>query len=127
VSSATASAIGTLIQKIHCQENPSMTAPPRTGPAATPSPETPPQTPIAAPRFPAGNASTISVSVRGMRIAAPAPCTVRQAIRAPGPSASAAPADARAKIKSPVVYVRRRPNRSPRAAPVSMRQANTRL
>jgi hypothetical protein len=95
-----------------------MTAPPSTGPAATPSPVTPPQIPIAAPRFATGNASTMSVKVSGMRIAAPAPCTARQAIRAPGPSASAAPMEARAKITSPAVYVRRLPNRSPRAAPV---------
>ena len=41
---------GTLIQKIACQFQPSTTAPPMSGPAATPRPATPPQMPIASGR-----------------------------------------------------------------------------
>ena len=44
-------ATGTLSQKIACQLTPSTTAPPMTGPSATPRPETPPQMPIAAARI----------------------------------------------------------------------------
>ena len=42
---ASARPIGTLSQKIQCHENPSTTAPPTTGPSATPNPETPDQMP----------------------------------------------------------------------------------
>ena len=41
---------GTLIQKIACQFQPSMTAPPMSGPTATPRPAMPPQMPIASGR-----------------------------------------------------------------------------
>ena len=44
--------IGTFSQKIHCQSRPSTTAPPTTGPTATPRPLMPPQIPIAALRMP---------------------------------------------------------------------------
>ena len=42
--------IGTLIQKIQCQEMPCTTAPPTSGPSATAIPLTPDHTPIAMPR-----------------------------------------------------------------------------
>ena len=122
-----ASPIGTLSQKIQCQSMPSMTAPPTTGPAATARPAMPPHSPIAMPRFSAGKASLISVSVNGMTTAAPAPCTARAAISAVTLGESAAAADAAVKRTSPSVNIRRRPNRSPSAAPVSRKQANERL
>ena len=80
-SGATTRPIGTLIQKIHCQESPLTTAPPMTGPSATPRPLTPDQMPSATPRCPSGNASESSVSVSGNTSAPPAPCTARAAIR----------------------------------------------
>ena len=43
-------ATGTLIQKIACQFQPSMIAPPTSGPTATPRPEMPPQMPMASGR-----------------------------------------------------------------------------
>ena len=43
--------IGTLSQKIQCHEMPSTTAPPTSGPSATPRPEMPDQAPIARPRL----------------------------------------------------------------------------
>ena len=45
---------GTLSQKIHCQLMPSITAPPTSGPSATPRPLTPDQMPSARPRFVGG-------------------------------------------------------------------------
>ena len=65
--------IGTFAQKIHCHAMPSTTAPPTNGPIATPSPLIPPQMPSAAARRSGGNASLISVRVRGVTMAAPRP------------------------------------------------------
>src|ERR1700722_9344163 len=56
---------------------PCTTAPPTSGPIATAVPLTPDHTPIAIPRRSAGKAAASSVSVSGVRIAAPAPCTAR--------------------------------------------------
>ena len=126
-SAATASPTGTFSQKIHCQEMPCTTAPPTTGPAATPRPVMPPQIPIAAPRLAAPNASLIKVSVSGTSTAPPAPCTTRAAMSSPAPGDSAAMTEPAVKIASPRTYMRRRPNRSPSAAPVSIRQPRVRL
>jgi hypothetical protein len=65
--------IGTFSQKIHCHEKPSTTAPPTTGPSATPSPDTPDQTPSARPRFSDVKASLSSVSDSGAITAPPIP------------------------------------------------------
>ena len=65
--------IGTLIQKIQCQEAAWMTAPPTSGPSATAMPLIPDQTPSASPRWAGGKASASSVSVSGVAIAAPTP------------------------------------------------------
>ena len=126
-SPATASPTGTLSQKIHCQDSPWTIAPPTTGPVATPSPVMPPQSPMAAPRFSAGNASLISVRVSGTSIAAPAPWTTRAAMSIPAPDDMAANADPATNVIRPSTYIRWRPNRSPSAAPVSIRAPNTRL
>lgn len=126
-SGISARPIGTFSQKIQCQLIPWTTAPPTTGPAATASPAMPPHIPMAMPRFSLGNASLISVSVSGITIAAPAPCTARAAISAPTVGASAAPADAAVKTARPTQNIRRRPNRSPSAAAVSSEQAKQRL
>ena len=93
-SGTTSSPIGTLIQKIQCQEMPCTTAPPTSGPSATAIPLIPDHTPIAAPLRSFGNASASSVSVKGVTTAAPAPCTARAAISVPVSGASAAPAEA---------------------------------
>ena len=98
---------------------PSTTAPPTSGPIATPRPEIPDHRPSTSPRLPAGNASESSVSVSGMTAAAPAPWTARAAISTPVVGASAAAAEATVKTPSPIANMRRRPKRSPRAAPVS--------
>ena len=91
-SGSTASPIGTLSQKIHCQAIPSTTAPPTSGPAATARPAMPDQAPSATPRFSEGNAAERSVRVSGVTIAPPTPF--------PGPRGprSAPPSRARARL-----------------------------
>ena len=105
---------------------PLTTAPPTSGPIATPSPLTPPQMPSATPRRAPGiPASDSSVSVSGSTIAAPKPCTARAAISAsPVLAASADAALAAVKVARPIANIRLRPNRSPSAAPVSSSTAN---
>ena len=115
---ASAMPMGTFSQKIHCQEKPSTTAPPTTGPSATPRPETPDQMPSASPRRFSLKASLRSVRVSGVTMAAPRPCSARAAISASVDAASAAAADATVKIEMPTANILLRPSRSPRAAPV---------
>ena len=79
----------------------------------------PDQAPIARPRRSAGNAPASSVRVSGVTTAAPAPCTARAAISAPVVGASAAAAEAAVNRARPSTNIRRRPKRSPSAAPVS--------
>jgi hypothetical protein len=123
-SGASTSPIGTLSQKIHCQAIPSVTAPPTSGPIATARPLIPPQAPRARPRFSAGNAALRIVSVSGVTIAPPIPCAARATISASADGASAAAAEASVKMPSPITNSRRRPKRSPSAAPVSRSTAN---
>ena len=104
-----------------------MTAPPTSGPSATPSPLTPDQTPSARPRFSTGAAVLSSVRLSGARIAAPTPWTARAPISAPVVGARAAPADAAVKIAMPTRNMRLRPKRSPSADPVSRKTANARV
>ena len=112
-----ASPMGTLIQKIQCHEMPSTTAPPTIGPSATPVPLMPDQMPSAAPRRFSGKASASSVRVSGATIAPPTPCRARAATSAPVVGASAAAALDAVKSDRPMRNSRRRPKRSPSAAP----------
>ena len=116
--------MGTLIQKIHCHDRPSITAPPTSGPRATARPPMPPQAPSARPRRSAGTAALRIVSVSGATIAPPRPCSARAATSASIDGARAASADAAVKIPRPITNMRRRPKRSPSAAPVSRKTAN---
>ena len=111
------SPIGTFSQKIQCQEIPETTAPPTSGPNATARPVIPPQAPSASPRRSAGTAAERIVSVSGITIAPPIPWIARAASSAPIDGASAAAADATVKIVRPIASIRRRPKRSPSAAP----------
>ena len=80
--------------------------------------------PSTSPRRPAGNASDSSVSVSGSTAAAPAPWTARAAISAAVVGARAAAAEASVKMPRPMPNMRRRPKRSPSAAPVRSSTAN---
>jgi hypothetical protein len=113
-----ATPIGTFSQKIHCQEKPSTTAPPTTGPSATPSPDTPDQMPRARPRFSGANTSLRRVSESGVITAPPRPCSARAAMSASVVGASAAAADETVKMPIPTAKTVRRPSRSPSAAAV---------
>ena len=116
--------IGTFSQKIQCQEMPLTTAPPTSGPNATASPAMPLQAPMKAPRRFAGTPALRIVSVSGVMIAPPTPCAARAAISAWALGASAAAADEIVKMPRPIASMRRRPKRSPSAAPVRSRTAN---
>ena len=95
------SAIGTLIQKIHCQLMPWTTAPPISGPLATEMPVIALKMPIAAPRRSGGKAALSSARPSGIRRAAPAPWTARAAISHSAPGASAQAAEAAANRPRP--------------------------
>ena len=84
----------------------------------------PDQAPSATPRRSAGKAAESSVSVSGVTMAPPMPCTARAAINASIEGASAAAADAAVKSARPKMNMRRLPNRSPSAAPVRRKTAN---
>ena len=114
---------GTLIQKIACQFQPSTTAPPMSGPAATPRPATPPQMPIARARSRTGTEPAISVSESGMSAAPPMPCTARAAMSWPGFVLRPAKAEATVKTRMPAANTVRRPKRSPRATAIRMKVA----
>ena len=116
--------IGTLSQKIQCHEMPVTTAPPTSGPKATASPLIPPQIPSASPRRLAGTAADRTVSVNGITIAPPTPWRARATSSARIDGARAAAADAAVKIATPIASRRRRPKRSPSAAPVNSSTAN---
>ena len=60
-------------------------------------------------------------------IAPPRPCTALATFSTSIDGASAAAADAAVKMPSPTASIRRRPKRSPSAAPVSSRTANVRV
>ena len=111
--------IGTFSQKTQCHENPSTTAPPTSGPKATARPLIPPHAPSARPRRSAGTATARIVSVSGITIAPPSPCSARAASRAPIVGARAAAAEETVKMARPIASSLRRPKRSPSAAPVS--------
>jgi hypothetical protein len=116
-----------LIQKIACQAQPSITAPPMSGPVATPRPATPPQMPIASGRRAIGTEPASRVSESGMMAAAPNPCAARAAISWLGSVARAASAELNVKTTMPMTNRVRRPNRSPRATAIRIVLANARV
>ena len=111
--------IGTFSQKIHGQAIPCATAPPTTGPAATASPVTLVKMPMAQARRCGGNPADSSANASGRTSAPPAPWAALAAISTPAFGASAHAADAAVNKPRPTASMRRRPSRSPRAAPVS--------
>jgi hypothetical protein len=119
--------MGTLIQKIACHETPSTTAPPISGPMATPRPATPPQTPMAMARWAFGTAAASRVSDSGMMAAPPTPCTARATMSMAGAVARADPMEARVNSEMPLTNSRRRPKRSPSVDAPSMSVAKVRV
>ena len=84
----------------------------------------PPHAPSARPRRAGGTAAERMVSVSGMTIAPPVPWTARATFRNSTDGASAAAIEPSVKMPMPRVKIRRRPKRSPSAAPVSSSTAN---
>jgi len=77
--------------------------PPSTGPAANPTPDTPPHTPRARDRAcPSGNRCAINANEQGTTAAAPMPCTARAAIRTGAVGAAAHAALATANSAEPL-------------------------
>ena len=97
------------------------------GPLATARPPMPPQAPRATPRFSGETAALRMVRVSGVTMAPPSPCTARAAMSASTEGASAAATEAPVKMPSPITNMRRRPKRSPRAAPVRRKTAKLRV
>ena len=119
--------IGTLSQKIQCQFTPSAMAPPTSGPIAIARPAMPPHAPSATARRSGGTALERIVRLSGVTKAPPTPWIARATIRTSLDGASAAAADPAVKMTRPRMNIRRRPKRSPSAAPVSSRTANVRV
>ena len=78
-----------------------------------------PHRPSASPRRCGGVTLAMSVTVSGVTIAAPTPWMARAAISTPMLGASAEAALPAVNTVTPMISRRRRPNRSPSAAPVS--------
>ena len=119
--------IGTLSQKIQCQEMPCEIAPPTSGPIAIARPATPPHAPRATARRSGGTPADRIVSDSGVTSAPPTPCIARARISTSLDGERAAAAEPIVKIARPMTKNRRRPNRSPSAAPVSSRTAKVRV
>ncbi len=96
------------------------------GPAIVATPATAPQTPKAAPRRSAGKVLVMMVSVCGMSMAAPSPCTARNPMSHPGLGAAPQAADATVKTATPEANMIRGPIRSPSRPAVMTRTASTR-
>ena len=93
----------------------------------TASPVMPSSVPIAVPRFSTGDAATTIARLTGTTMAPPQPWMTRAQSRKPTPGASAASADPATNTPSPTTSIRRRPNRSPKAAPAINIDANVTL
>ena len=126
-ASTTASPTGTTSQKTDRHPANAVSAPPTSGPDAAPAPPIAPHAPSTAPRRPWGVAAVSRVRDRGAKTAAPTPWTVRAATRTPTVGARAAAVEPSVNTAMPTVNIRRRPNRSPRAAPPSRSAAKARV
>lgn len=89
------------------------------------TPATAPQTPNAAPRRSAGNVFVMMVSVCGISMAAPSPCTARNPISQPALGARPHAADAAVNTPMPRANMIRGPIRSPSRPAVITRTART--
>src|SRR5262249_26128059 len=120
VSANTIAPMGTFTKKIHCQPRYFVRIPPRSTPTAAPDPPRAPQMPSALLRSaPSSNVVVTIDSAAGEMIAAPTPCTARDAIRTPALEESPQTSDASVNRISPPTKIRRRPRRSAMRPPRS--------
>ncbi len=97
------------------------------GPTISAHPVTPLKMPSARARSSLGNAALSTAMASGITSAAPAPCKARAAISHPALADNAQPTEDATNSAIPTANTRRRPKRSPSAAPVRSRTANARL
>ena len=116
--------IGTLMKKMNSQPNPSVSAPPTSGPIATAAPVVAPQSPNAVPRSAPWKALASSASEVANISAPPTPCTARARLSASGLSARPQASEAMVKTTRPATKISRRPNRSASEPPVSSSAAS---
>jgi hypothetical protein len=116
--------MGTLTRKIERQPAAATSAPPATGPSATPSEPIAPHAPSARARCAgSGNWRTIRASEHGSSADAPRPWTARAAISTLSCGAAAQAAEPTANTARPTVNTRRAPTRSAVEPAVSMIEA----
>jgi hypothetical protein len=128
VSSRQAHPTGKLMKKTQRQPTVVTRRPPRRGPAEAAMPATAPHRPKARERSAGeGYACCRRASEPGTISAAPSPSTRRAATSDPVFGARPQAADAAMNTTTPVQKIRRLPNRSPSAPPVSRRPAKTRV
>src|SRR5258708_7321741 len=116
-------ASGALMKKIARHETWSMKKPPSSGPATMVIDVKADQVPIALPRSLSGNVALMMARLPGTMSAAPMPCKPRNPIRAAILGASPHATEPAVNTATPIAKMRLRPNRSPRAPPVSMSEA----
>ena len=109
VMSSTAMASGTFIRKAARHETFSTRNPPRTGPRAVVTPESPDHVPMAFPRSSSLNEALIIAREPGTSIAPPTPCTARATISISGLVESPHHTEASVKTITPKEKMRRRP------------------
>ena len=117
--------IGTLMRNTDPHQKCSSRSPEVTGPMAAPAPEMPAHMAIAFARSPVGNTLVRIDSVDGMTNAAPTPMIARDRVSTLVLSANAPSTEPARKIASPACSAPLRPKRSPSAAAVKSRPANT--
>jgi hypothetical protein len=108
-----AAATGRLIAKISRQDTAWTSHPPRNGPIAVATPDSPDQAPIALPRSAGRNDASMMARLPGVSSAAPTPCRARAAIRNAEPAANPHSSEDSANHVTPVRKIRFRPYRSP--------------
>jgi hypothetical protein len=94
--------------------------PPRIWPDTNPTPIVTPNQEMARARSEAGNVAVIRASTCGTITAPVSPCTSRAATSSPGDWARPHSSDATANVITPIMNIRRYPNRSPSRPPVTM-------
>ena len=116
---------GTFTKKIHSQPRYLVSTPPARTPTAAPDPPIAPQMPSALLRSaPSSNVVVMIESAAGEMIAAPRPCTARDAISTASEEASPQANDAAVKTTTPIRNTLRRPSRSAMRPPSSRKPPN---
>ena len=118
--------MGMFTKKIPRQLQPVVMIPPSTGPTATATPVTAPQTARAVPRSRPWKACASSASEVANMIAPPIPCPARASTRKTGPFASAQSSDPAVKIARPIANSSLRPKMSASEPAVSSSAASDR-